>query len=128
MMREFGPDNSSGADLRWSARFGPDNLVQSYRAYKQEWHAKPTTIPSLVVEADSNGCSIGYVSWNGATDVAAWIIFEGLAEDELKQTGRVGYKGFETKFPVSERCVQVAAVVDKVLTKSNALCVNSAPT
>ncbi len=49
LMREFGPNDPAGNDLRWSARFGPNELVESYRAYKQEWHAIPTTAPSLVV-------------------------------------------------------------------------------
>lgn len=122
VMREFGPNDPSGGDLRWSARFGPDEIVQSYRAYKQEWHGYPTTIPSLVAEFDGNGCGTGYVSWNGATDVSAWVVFEGRNEKHLQRTGRIQNKGFETKFAVSGSCVQVAAVVHGRFTRSNAFC------
>ena len=126
-MREFGTSDPSGTDLRWSARFGPDNLVQSYRAYKQEWHGRPTTVPSLVVDFGHsvNECSIGYVSWNGATDVTAWAIFQGQSADRLTETRRVDYHGFETEFAVSRDCVQVAAIVDGVLTGSNVVCPGS---
>lgn len=112
VLREFGPESPSGNDVRWSARFGADNLVQSYRGFRQEWHGTPTTRPSLVVvEKGSGGCWAGYVSWNGATDVSEWAVFEGPARDRLSEIGRVGYKGFETEFAVAGRYVQVAAVV-----------------
>jgi hypothetical protein len=38
--------------------------------------------------------------------------------------GQIGYKGFETKFGVAEKCVQVVAVIEgKVGAKSNVACV-----
>lgn len=112
VMREWGPNHPDGSDLRWSARFAADNVVQSYRGFKHEWHATPTTDPSLVVIASGgSGCSAGYVSWNGATDVEAWVIYEGPDQGHLSKVGQVGFKGFETKFTVGEACVQVATVV-----------------
>ena len=124
-MREFGPNDPSGNDLRWQARFGSDNLVQSYRVYKHKWNGKPKTAPNLVVDFDVGGCSTGYVSWNGATDVSVWTISEGRVGGPLVQTRKVEFKGFETKFPVSEVCVQVAAVVGGESTKSNLVCGDS---
>lgn len=105
-LREYGPA-VDGSDLRWEAQFGTPNLVQSYRGFKQEWHAVPKAWdPSLVLE---NGK--GYVSWNGATDVYAWLIFEGSSKDNLRFAGRVPFRGFETGFNVpTTGCVQVAAV------------------
>lgn len=120
-MREFGAQDLFNSTPLWSARFGPDNLVQSYRAYKDEWHATPSTIPDLVVEYDTS-CSTGYVSWNGATDVSTWVLFEGETEGALREVRRVGYKGFETQFAVSYGCVQVAAVVHQTLTQSKVVC------
>ena len=115
-MKEYGPNSASGAgDVRWTARFGADNLVQSYRGFKAEWHATPTTRPSLVVEKaagrSGDGCGKGYVSWNGATDVEAWVVYEGDRPGNLKEVGKVGFKGFETSFGVASAFVQVAAVV-----------------
>ena len=106
VMREFG----SGGDLRWAARFGPDNVVQSYRGFKQVWHGYPTYPPSLVVEKGKGGCFIGYVSWNGATDVYAWAVYVGDSVGDLAFVGKVRKRGFETEFQVGGAYVQVAAV------------------
>ena len=123
VMKEFGTSDPDGSDVRWTARFGFDNLVQSYRGYKSEWEGFPSTRPDLAVEDDDNGCFSGYVSWNGATNVEAWIIHEGQVEDGLSYVGRIGYKGFETRFTVSQPCVQVVAVVcGQASTRSAVVC------
>lgn len=111
VMKEYGPNSPSGADVRWTARFGADNLVQSYRGFKAEWHATPKTGPSLAVEKGAGSCGKGYVSWNGATDVEAWVVYEGASATHLEEVGRIGFRGFETEFGVGKEFVQVAAVV-----------------
>lgn len=124
VMKEYGSGDPSGSDIRWTARFGLDNLVQSYRGFKTEWQGFPTTSPDFVVKEDSNGCRTGYVSWNGATNVDEWVVFDGSAKDELSQVGRIKYKGFETKFTVADRrCLQVAAVVNgEISSRSSVVC------
>ena len=123
VLKEFGPSDPSGGDVRWTARFGFNNLVQSYRGFKMEWQGFPTTRPDLVVEGDGNGCQGGYVSWNGATSVEEWIVYEGLVEDKLSQVGRIRYGGFETHFGAHQPCVQVAAVVrGQVSSRSSVVC------
>ncbi|MDI1484929.1 MAG: hypothetical protein OHK93_000063 [Ramalina farinacea] len=123
VMKEYGPHDPSGSDVRWTARFGADNLVQSYRGFKAEWHGRPTTSPSLVVIASSNGSAAGYVSWNGATDVEGWKVSEGHSAGELSFVRNLGHGGFETQFEVAQRCVQVAAIVGGVQgAKSNVAC------
>ena len=123
VIKEFGPSSSNGSSVRWTARFGLDNLVQSYRGYKSDWQGFPTTSPDLAVEEDSNGCRAGYVSWNGATNVHEWVVYEGRVKSKLSEVGRVGNKGFETQFTVAQPCVQVAAMVDGIIsTKSGIVC------
>lgn len=120
VVKEYGPDSPSGADVRWTARFGANDLVQSYRGFKSEWHATPKSRPSLVVEKGAKGCAKGYVSWNGATDVEAWVVYEGTSATRLEEVGRIGFKGFETEFRVGKEFVQVAAVVrGKIIRKSD---------
>lgn len=127
VLKEYGPNDPSGSDVRWTARFGADSLVQSYRGFKAEWHGRPTTSPDLVVVVASGNRSAssikGYVSWNGATDVEGWGISEGSTAGELKFVGNVAHGGFETEFSVAKRCVQVAAIVDGIQdAKSNVAC------
>jgi len=117
-MKEFGPQSASGADVRWSAQFGFKNAAQSYRAYKSDWHATPSSPPNLVVQViqsddELSGCGSGgsnlrgFVSWNGATDVVNYVLKAG--RDQLEQIGRVQRKGFETKFviPAGTEVVQI---------------------
>ena len=115
IMKEFSP-LSEGSKEIWSARLGPDNLIQLYRGYKQEWHATPHTQPDLVVEAAgaNHTTGAGYVSWNGATDVMGWNVYVGESEQAIKHVGQVSFRGFETKFDVVcwARYVQVGAVVN----------------
>ncbi|KAL9086148.1 MAG: hypothetical protein Q9159_004328 [Coniocarpon cinnabarinum] len=87
---------SSEGVLAWSGRFGADNLVQSYRGFKTEWHGRPASPPSLFVEStDSTSNTTGnrtvdaYVSWNGATDVTAWVVYEGSSGQELHRSNQV---------------------------------------
>ena len=120
ILKEFGPNSNS--DVRWTAQFAGLNLVQSYRGFKHEWHATPSTCPDLVVEKNGT-CGTGYVSWNGATDVTAWAVYDGPMRDQLEFVGKVGFKGFETMFTVAGECVQVAAVIDvKERARSNIAC------
>ena len=126
VMKEYGPNDPSGSDVRWTARFGADNLVQSFRGFRAEWHGRPMTSPNLVVFSSGNGsatCIKGYVSWNGATDVEGWEVSEGPSAGELNFVGIVGNGGFETEFAVTKRCVQVAAIVGGMqAAKSNLAC------
>ncbi|KAL9601634.1 MAG: hypothetical protein Q9179_002808, partial [Wetmoreana sp. 5 TL-2023] len=119
LAREYNP----AGDVIWTGQYGPDNLVQGYRGFKQEWHATPAADPSLVVKKGGDGCYIGYVSWNGATDVKAWAIEAGLEECRLDRVGEVRYKGFETSFRLAEPCARVLAVGNgQTLARSNIVC------
>lgn len=123
VMKEYRPSGPNSSDVLWTARFGLDNLVQSYRGFKTEWQGFPTTIPDLVVEEGGNDCRAAYVSWNGATSVEGWVVYEGWANDRLSQVARIGYKGFETQFTFDQPCVQVGALVNgKVSTRSSVVC------
>ena len=80
---------------RWFSEFDASgNLVldgrlssgnDSYRAYRGVWIGRPTTKPSVVRRGGAM-----YVSWNGATDVAAW---------QVDRAAPVPRTGFETRVP-----------------------------
>lgn len=114
VIREYGPGGNA-TDIRWQGRYGNDNIVQSYRVFKAEWHATPQNWdPVLVVEGSDTNIK-GYVSWNGATEVERWNVYI-VREGDSKET--VGYAvkdGFETMFDVPNTlkdawCLVVAAV------------------
>lgn len=91
-------DAHFGADTSWER-----GDIQSYRAYKFAWTGLPQTKPSVVLASDRAQI---YVSWNGATEVAEWMLQcadldiedDSLWEDLL----RVNRSGFETAIPMPE--------------------------
>lgn len=52
------------------------------------------------------------MSWNGATEVAGWVVYAGAKDTEVSKVGVAEKKGFETVFdvPVGDGYLQVAAV------------------
>ena len=88
-IKEFGPTG----DVRMRLQFGPDELVFSYRAYRQAWGATPYWAPEVAVED-----GLGYVSWNGDTRTTRWMIYTGDANGTMSRRGLVERKGFETSF------------------------------
>ena len=105
--REYGPA-TDGSDLRWQAEFGGINAIQSYRVFKEVWHAAPADWdPSLVVEV-----GYAYVSWNGPTDVTEWDVYIIDSSSGPGMTSKTGKKGFETVFkaPQGTSTLQIGAV------------------
>jgi hypothetical protein len=103
---EFAP----GGALRYRAAL-PSGVI-SYRAHKSEWLATPKTKPSVAVRRNSDGSADVYVSWNGATEVAAWSLLGGATSGRLSKILTSRRNGFEThvQLPSAPAYVTVAAV------------------
>lgn len=84
--------------LVMNARFGYDNTLQSYRAYRSAaWVGTPCTKPSVQACRDVQGSGVVvYVSWNGATDIESWKVYTGSATGKLQVAGEGLRNGFET--------------------------------
>jgi len=80
--------------LLLSVRFpDPD---ESYRAYRYKWTGHPTGRPTAAARPAGKRTRV-YMSWNGATQVAAYRVFAGPSSRKLKVVAkRVGKGGFET--------------------------------
>jgi hypothetical protein len=90
---EFAKDGS----LRYDAEL-PDGF-DSYRVYREPWEGHPRTKPSVAAHA-AGGATTVYVSWNGATEVAAWRVLAGATETQLAASTRARRQGFETAIAV----------------------------
>ena len=53
-----------------------------------------------------------YVSWNGATEVAAWRFLAGRNARSATQVARVDRDGFETSAPMPDRAYIAAQALD----------------
>lgn len=73
----------------------PDPM-ESYRAFRYKWVGRPTGHPAVAARPSGSRTRV-YVSWNGATQVAAYRIYAGPSSHRLKLVAkRVRRGGFET--------------------------------
>ena len=65
---EFSP----AGELLWDAQVpaGYDN----YRAYRDVWVGKPDTDPTASASTGDDGTVTVHAIWNGATEVARWLV------------------------------------------------------
>jgi hypothetical protein len=89
---------SGDGELLFDASLPPKN--NSYRAFRFPWDEHPNDEPAAVAERVSEAEVKIYVSWNGATQVAAWEVLSGPGPGRLKSLGRVRRNGFETAITV----------------------------
>jgi len=86
---EFG----RAGDIRFEAALPKGGM--SYRAFRLPWAGSPTVPPALVKGLGGGRRGL-FASWNGATDVASWLLRYGPAAGDL-QDGPVSPRtGFET--------------------------------
>jgi hypothetical protein len=93
VVSEFAPDG----ELRFRARFPKG--ARSYRAFRFDWHARPTTVPAVAVVPGAKHVALA-ASWNGATEVARWAARAGETPDALRVVATVPRAGFETRIPL----------------------------
>jgi hypothetical protein len=87
---EVTPNNETVFELAF------DQPYVSYRAFRSPWHGSPTTLPDLAYKADSSGLTLGY-SWNGATEVASYLVYGGNSAGSLAPLDQRARSGFETQ-------------------------------
>lgn len=98
---EFAPDGTVLCDAHWGPRvFFWFGWIKSYRAFKtSRWVGRPTLPPDVAVDELAR---VVYVSWNGATDVAGWVLQrqESYPSNHTRErnhtAGEEGGDGFET--------------------------------
>jgi hypothetical protein len=74
--------------------------VDTYRAYRFPWAGRPDTRPAIAVRREDLDENDVYASWNGATNVAAWVVLAGDDTDALRTIAHVPKSGFETRVRV----------------------------
>lgn len=92
------------------ARFGFDNTMHTYRAYRYHWVGRPSTTPDVVAcSSGKSGKTTVYVSWNGATDVQSWKVYAGSKVRKIALRN-----GFETIIQVDGLAQGDSVVVEAV--------------
>jgi hypothetical protein len=100
---EFASDGS----IRFDAKLPPGG--QNYRARRLPWVGRPSR-PPVLVSHRAHGRRTLYASWNGATEVATWVLRAGARRGSLQTVRRTEREGFETAFD-APKGARYAAVV-----------------
>jgi len=98
--------------------------MQNYRVFKAPWVGKPRTEPKLVAyrQRCEDGPLMGYVSWNGATEVKWWrfSVGDGSGKGSWRKGITIKRDGFETRTMIKQggdsafgRWVKVEALDEK---------------
>jgi hypothetical protein len=84
----------------------------TYRAYRFTWHGEPETQPTATAQRNADGSVTVHAIWNGATDVARWVIVGGSGPAALWPVGDANWNGLDTSITVKtdDRHVAVVAV------------------
>lgn len=107
----------------FSAQFGDDDTVASYRGYRYQWSAIPFWKPSIKVFPADDGATV-YMSWNGATDYDNWVVYSATSETSVdnQRIGSVKRTGFETSVTLTNLSTTYFQVVacqgDRILGSS----------
>jgi hypothetical protein len=101
----------------------PEDNIHSYRAFRHPWTGDPPAVPNIARRGNTAATSV-YVSWNGATEVAAWEVLTGGSPGALVPVTQVPKDGFETMIPVPNAGVFVAV---RALDAAGATLATSAP-
>jgi hypothetical protein len=83
-----------GGTLLFDAHLPYDMIF--YRAYRSPWSGQPATAPAVAANFNNVGETIVHMSWNGATDVAAWRVLAGASASSLSSKASVPDSGFES--------------------------------
>ncbi|XHF97042.1 hypothetical protein AWENTII_000646 [Aspergillus wentii] len=97
---EFSVDGEVLCDAHWGpSMFFWFGWIKSYRAQKVMWVGRPSYPPDLEVDDDLRSA---YVSWNGATEIAGWVLQRASVPDaedsDFETVDYVPKSGFETRF------------------------------
>ena len=86
---------------------------ESYRAFADQWSARPATRPDVAAVSDPFGGMIVYASWNGATGVHSWQVLTGASPARLRPAALVPRDGFETGARIARAPYAAASALDE---------------
>jgi len=123
----FTINDDGSATIGWGSSnlvtsYGPDDAVtydvsmppgySSYRSFRLPWSAQPLDDPIVAVGQEGDR-AVAWVSWNGATEVAAWQLLGGPDADTLADLGTTARTGFETDVTLpADAAVMVLQALD----------------
>ncbi len=84
----------------------------TYRAYRHVWHARPDSPPTATAQRNADGTITVHAIWNGATDVARWVVVAGpYPHVLLRRVGTAAWNGLDTSVTLDAGSAAQIAVI-----------------
>lgn len=112
-----------GGQIAFSLTFQSPDVT--YRAFRFPWVGAPDDMPAAVARSEE-GVAVVYMSWNGATEVAAWRVEGSWYPDELEELATVPRSGFETRVTLAQATARTCFFRATALDSSGAVLGSSA--
>lgn len=93
-IEEVKPDGSTALKMELEGH--------TYRAFRWEWEAKPSELPSAVLITTGENSATIYTSWNGATQITGYEVHSGKTAGSLTKSLTAPRTGFETTINLSD--------------------------
>jgi len=84
----------------------------TYRAFRHLWHAQPDGPPSATAARNADGTTTVHAVWNGATEVARWIVVGGRHDHDLHRLAVAGWNGLDTNITLTTGASHIAVVAE----------------
>ncbi len=101
---------------------------ESYRAYRFPWDPQPAGLPAVAASRQRDGTTKVFASWNGAANVARWVVFAGVSPTSLAPVTSAPRRDFETTISLRTAApfvaVQAKSAAGAVLARSPAVAVS----
>jgi hypothetical protein len=82
----------------------------TYRAYRHRWHGQPEGPPEASARRNPDGSTTIHAVWNGATEVARWIVVGGARRHRLWPVGAADWNGLDTAITLTTEARHLAIV------------------
>jgi len=82
----------------------------TYRAYRHIWHGHPNTPPIATAQRNSDGTVTVHAIWNGAADIARWLVIGGAGPRALWPIGSGDWNGLDTAVTLTTDTQHISVV------------------
>jgi len=84
----------------------------TYRAFRHVWHAQPDGPPVATATRNADGTTTVHAVWNGATEVARWIVVGGSHTRALRRLATAPWNGLDTAITLATEVDRLAVIAE----------------
>jgi hypothetical protein len=84
----------------------------TYRAFRHVWHAQPDAPPAATATRNADGTTTVHAIWNGATEVARWIVVGGEHARARRRLAVAPWNGLDTAITLTTGAEHLTVIAE----------------